>query len=198
MSDDGNEFSREFSSGLSITMGVVSGLSLACCLSVILLIYTKETLFKKNLCKFVMILMVNEMGTSVGTSLGMSTNDSFSCWIQSFLTNYFPYCQSLWLSLTAWMLNQIIFHSKSTNLICVQSFAVCSGVPLILALLPLTTQDFGNEGNFGCCHSFTTPKRHRITYHLSYITDHTTCIVNECISANLDACANNLNNVFMD
>lgn len=96
--------------------------------------------------------MMNEMGTAAGTAFGISTNGSFDCWLQAFLTSYFPYCQSFWLSLTAWMLYQIIFHSKPTNLLCPKSFALCSGIPLILALLPLTTQSYGNEvDNSGWC-----------------------------------------------
>lgn len=145
--EEGNEFSPAFVHELSVAMGVTSGVSLVSCLSVIVLIYTRESLYKKNLCKFVMIIMWNEVGHAIGTSLGNSTNGSFDCWLQAFLTSYFPYCQSLWLSLTAWMLHRIIFYSKPTNLLSVHSFVLCSGLPVILALLPLTTNDYGNEGD---------------------------------------------------
>lgn len=143
--ESSNEFSKEFSWGLSLAMGILSGLAMAASLGTIIFIRSRSSLWKKNICKFVVIMMVNEFGTSIGTSLGMSTNGSFDCWVQAFLTNYFPYCQSMWLSLTAWMLYRIIFFSKPTVLCSPYSFALCSGMPLVFALLPLTTNAFGNE-----------------------------------------------------
>lgn len=142
-----NEMSPEAVRSLSIAMGISSGVSLVCCLAVTLLIYTNEKLYERNLCKFIIILMINEMGNALGMSLGNSTNGSFDCWLQSFLTVYFPYCQSFWLTLTAWMLHRIIMFSQPTNLLSLRSFFLCSGVPLLLTLLPLTTNDYGNEGD---------------------------------------------------
>ena len=145
MGGGGNDFDQEFNQKLSIAMGVVSGISMFCCIFTVALIRFRKKIFKKNLCKFIMLILTNEFFNSIGTAMGQSTNGTFDCYLQSFLTTYFCYSQSMWLSLTAWMLHKIIMHSKPTNLLSFRSFLLCCGFPLVMTLLPLSTNTYGNE-----------------------------------------------------
>jgi hypothetical protein len=130
--------------------------SFACSLTIIVYL-NSIPLQKKSHNQIIFNIAISELFTSIGGCLGISHNGTFKCWIQVFLTNYFPLTSIFWTTVIGYFLlclldipNAAEKHRKIMS----QSWVhvLCWGLPLILTFFPLLTDHYGTfDGKDGWC-----------------------------------------------
>ena len=137
---------------LTTAMRVSSALTICGCLAVVFVYTAHESIRQKNINKVVFYICMCQIGGAVGTMIGQPRNGSAECYTQALLTNFFPFAYTLWTSVTAYMLYRVIHRLTPLDIFSPYIQGLCWGVPLVLTLLPLTTDTFGNEdSNRGWC-----------------------------------------------
>ena len=152
---------RQFSN-LMILFGTVS--CFACSL-VLLTIFIFQDLRRLTFVRIITLVTINDLIASLGFSMGKSPNGSFQCTFQAF-TSCFNYLSSLFwctvISLEVSVYKSIMSKLVNKYLVCQQVWAslhienrrvtpnkiilvhcICWGIPLLVTLLPLTTNTYG-------------------------------------------------------
>ena len=91
----------------------------------------------------VMYVTANDLIAGVGCCLGRASNGTFACYFQSFSTNYNYLSSIFWTVVITFQLFYIIQRGKFIT-INWYTHAFCWGFPLIVTMLPLSTNTFGN------------------------------------------------------
>jgi hypothetical protein len=141
---------------IQFCMRFISSFSCLSCLSVICLYLSCDSISKKRYNQLIYYIAISDFFSAVGGLFGYSTNGTFRCYIQSFLTNYFPLTSIFWTVVITYLLFDILqkphLQRKKTMEIDLWVHLVCWGLPLLLTLLPLTTTDYGTfDGEDGWC-----------------------------------------------
>ncbi len=84
---------------------------------------------------------------SIGNSLGFHSNESAICQVQAALYNYFLPCSWIWTAILVYQLSCLII-TKKMWLKYREMHILGWGLGLIPALLPLTTNTYGNDDAF--------------------------------------------------
>ena len=161
-------------SNLMILFGTVS--CFACSLVLLTVIIFKD-LRRLTFVRIITLVTVNDLIASLGFSMGKSPNGSFQCSFQAFVTNFNYLSALFWCTVislevfpTYILINSAIDFCKYC-IICQQVWAslhienrrvtprriifvhcVCWGIPLLVTLLPLTTNTYGktNDDSVWC------------------------------------------------
>lgn len=146
MSEDG-EYSESSLTGQSLTtaMRVASSATIFSCMLVVGIFASNQSIRQKNINKVVFYICICQIGSAIGSMLGQPRNQTIACYVQSFLTNFFPFACSIWTTITSYMLYRVIHNLGPLDIFSRPILALCWGLPLVLSLLPLTTDTFGNE-----------------------------------------------------
>jgi hypothetical protein len=142
---------------LEFCMRFISSISCLACLLVMWLYLFYESISKKSYNQLIYYIAISDFFSAVGGLFGISKNGTWNCFIQSFLTNYFPLTSIFWTVVISYLLYDILQKphlSRKQHGIAVESWVhlLCWGLPLLLTLLPLTTTDYGTfDGEDGWC-----------------------------------------------
>lgn len=146
---------------IEFSMRLLSSISCLACLTVMGLYLRYEPISRKSYNRLIFYIAISDFFSAVGGLFGMSKNGTWNCFLQSFLTNYFPLASIFWTVVISYLLYDILqkphAHSHSPTKphgIAVDTWVhlLCWGLPLILSLLPLTTTDYGTyDGKDGWC-----------------------------------------------
>jgi uncharacterized membrane protein YgcG len=123
---------------------------------VIVLYLCYDTISKKRYNQLIYYIAISDFFSAIGGLFGNSTNGTFPCYIQSFLTNYFPLTSIFWTVVISYLLFDILQkpHLQKKKIMKIDYWVhfLCWGFPLLLTLLPLTTTDYGTfDGEDGWC-----------------------------------------------
>jgi hypothetical protein len=132
-------------------MMVPSWFSLLGCASVILTYAMFYELRRFRHIELVFFVTVNDFFATLGTAFGFTGNGTALCWYQGFTSNFNYLSSAMW---TVVMGYQLIFIVYGGNRIedLTRIHCLCFFFPLIVALLPLTTNTYGNDGEaLGWC-----------------------------------------------
>jgi hypothetical protein len=127
-------------------MRISSGASLvASVLLILLLLKLRKEAKTKNVVNSIMsIIAVTNIMLSASIFIGQPHDGSFLCWIQSVTTNYFCLVHIFWTTMLAYTLFKATKDSISTDIFSKVFLGLGFVLPLVLTLLPLTTNKYGN------------------------------------------------------
>jgi hypothetical protein len=124
---------------------------------VIVLYLFYESISKKSYNQLIYFIAISDFFSAVGGLFGISKNGTWNCFIQSFLTNYFPLTSIFWTVVISYLLYDVLQKphlKRKKHGIDVENWVhlLCWGWPLLLSVLPLTTTDYGTfDGEDGWC-----------------------------------------------
>ena len=138
-----------------LLMRIGSSITLISCLLILLVYKFSNKLKNKSYNKIICYIAISDILTSIGGLLGISKSGSIKCYIQTLLTNIFPLSSIFWTTIISYILYSIIKSSKLNNKDITSYFWIhcfCWGLPLLVTLLPLTTETYGTfNGEDGWC-----------------------------------------------
>lgn len=141
---------------IEFLMRVVGGVSFVACCAVIIAYFRSPSIYKKGSNVFVLYIAICDLMFSVGGIIGIPKDKTVPCYAQSFLTNYFPLCSMFWsivivLSLYSVCNSRQENYKFVTEKSLIYIHCTCWLAPLVITLLPLTTENFGpnEEGDHG-------------------------------------------------
>lgn len=124
---------------------VVGSLAAAGCFAVILTYLIFKDLRSLRYVELVFYVSLNDMIASVGLALGGSKNGSFVCTFQAFVTTMNYLSAIFWTTIISYQLWLAVHYSHTIQqgkMLLIH--AICWGIPLLVTLLPLTTNEYGN------------------------------------------------------
>lgn len=129
---------------LSLVQTITGSLSAFASFLIIWTYYQFKELQKLKNVELIFYVAVSTFLASIGMALGQQDNESFGCWFQALVTNYFYLVSIFWVTVTSFQVYSIIFSKEHLqNMLKYHVF--CWGFPLIVTLLPLTTNTYGNN-----------------------------------------------------
>ena len=162
-----------YESTTSWIMHFTAGCSCIASLSVLLVYSCCPKVKDKTAYSIAALICFCDFFSSLGMSVGLCVDGSVQCFIQAILTNYFPLAGVFWVTVLVFSLYRIvvlpneaynvsILYLTNTqkqiqidesskvpkhNMFTPCRLLCCWGVPLVLTLLPLTTNTYGLEGD---------------------------------------------------
>ena len=106
---------------------------------------------KKSYYKIVLYTTISDFFMSLGGTLGLHNKRDISCYVQWFLTNYFPLASVFWILVIIYELYKTIILTKPTKSLKYYHL-ICWTFPLIVTLLPLTTEYVGPYNEWDWCY----------------------------------------------
>jgi len=107
-------------------------------------------------------IAVSNLFGSIGIAIGLTQNGTVQCYTQALLTNIFPISSVFWTTVIAYVLYTVVSSSTSLDVLSPYVSIWCWVVPVLLTLLPLTTNTYGTLGEeYGWCFiekTSSTPK----------------------------------------
>eukprot|EP01035_Chromulina_nebulosa_P036418 gene36418-49056_t len=92
----------------------------------------------------VFFISLSDFCLSIMNCLGFPLNGTLQCSIQGFGLFYFPLASWLWTVMLVYQLRTLIIL-KSLHISMMWIHGICWGIPLILSLLPLSTNQYGMD-----------------------------------------------------
>jgi hypothetical protein len=101
--------------------------------------------------QIVFYIGVNDLIASIGTAMGSKTN-SAECWYQGIATNYNYLVAIFWTNVIAYQMYSIVVKNEESAKSLAPYHLICWIFPLIVTLLPLTTNTYGEaDDQSGWC-----------------------------------------------
>jgi hypothetical protein len=124
----------------------------------IILIYITESQFQKKVhCSAIFYLSVSNFLFSLGGSFGLVKDRSILCTAQFLLTNIFPLVGFFWTFYIVFLMYGVYANNRTVKSIGYQTHIISWLTPIILSLLPLTTNRYGTlDEDYGWC--FIAPR----------------------------------------
>ncbi|KAJ1407232.1 hypothetical protein B484DRAFT_483152 [Ochromonadaceae sp. CCMP2298] len=122
----------------------VGSISAAACFAVILTYLLFPVMRRQRYIELVFYVALNDMIASIGMALGPTSNGSFECWYQGISTTFNFLSVIFWSCAIAWQLYAVVVLQGTIIKRMFWWHVVCWGLPLLLSLLPLTTNTYGN------------------------------------------------------
>ena len=88
---------------------------------------------------------------AISYSFGLVKDRSPLCWVQAIMTNVFPVAGIFWTTILAYLLFSVISTGKMMKELSLGIHLFCFVLPIILTLLPLSTNRYGARGDYGWC-----------------------------------------------
>lgn len=88
---------------------------------------------------------------SIGICIGLPRNGTIECYLQAFLTNAFPLSVIFWTTAIAYMVFCIIHKAQKIKVDSKPLWAATFVLPVVLTLLPLTTETYGSPEEDDWC-----------------------------------------------
>lgn len=129
---------------LMFIFSIISG----CCSLIIILIYlTFKKLKKSSHNEIIFYIGICDFFSSIGGSFGLVYENTIQCDIQVILTNIFPLSGIFWTSILVYIMIGIVANKKVVKTITWKYHFIGWIIPIILTLLPLTTNRYGVLGD---------------------------------------------------
>jgi hypothetical protein len=132
---------------LSTSMQVLSSVSAAASLTIVVAYHKFPKLQKKSYFSLQYYIAVSLILTNVGSALGIAETGTIACWIQGILTNIFTLSSLQWTTVVTYSLYSIV-HSKRQVSITPAIHFYCWGIPTLVTFLPLINSTYGTNGNW--------------------------------------------------
>ena len=132
-------------------MVISSSISLIFTFFTILSFLIFPNLNKKSYHKVVLYTTIGDFFMSIGGTLGLHKERDVSCYVQWFLTNYFPLASVFWTLVIIYELYKTIILTKPTKSF-VYYHMICWSIPLVVTLLPLSTEHVGPFYEWDWCY----------------------------------------------
>jgi len=121
--------------------------------SFIMFMYWKCAELRNFAFKMVFWIAFSDFFYAIGDMMLDSPSGSFACYLQALLISYFELSSMLWTVAIAFTLHITILRKDPNFLLDVEGSArkyalFCWGIPLVLAILPLTTSSYGDSGGW--------------------------------------------------
>jgi hypothetical protein len=141
---------------INISMHIVATISSFSSLCVILCYLTSKEIRHKSYNALIYCLAVCDFFSGLALALGETKDKSALCWVQGLMTNYFPLAGVFWTGVIGNLLYKVTGPSKNKNVNVFSNsvFVMCWFFPMVLTLLPLTTNSYGvieEDGKSGWC-----------------------------------------------
>lgn len=138
-------------SAAELEMVIPSWCSLAGCVAVIVTYALFYELRRFRHVELVFFVAVNDFFANLGTGFGFTRNGTVACWYQAFSSNFNYLSSAMWTVVMGYQLIFIVFGGVRIEDMT-RFHGLCFAFPLIVALLPLTTNTYGNDGtDYGWC-----------------------------------------------
>lgn len=106
----------------------------------------------KNINYIMTIIAVTNLLLAASIFIGQPHDGTFLCWIQAVTTNYFCLVHIFWSTMLAYTLFKAAKDLASTNVFSKLFIALGFVFPMVITLLPLTTNNYGNpDADRGWC-----------------------------------------------
>lgn len=115
--------------------------------SILILFNSRPILMKKKINSLVFYIAISDLFATLGWIIGESEDGTIKCWFQSMMTSFFPLVSLFYTTLISIILFAVIYKKKWGILYSNEILYGCWIFPLILTLLPLTTNSYGNPGS---------------------------------------------------
>lgn len=130
---------------LSVVETIFGSISAGACLTVIATYFLFADLRCLRFVELVFYVSINDMIASVGIALGKVQTGSFACWFQGLSTNINYLSSMFWTTVITVQIWLIVMRGTTLQDMGMIHL-VCWVVPVVVSLLPLTTNTYGNEG----------------------------------------------------
>ncbi len=131
---------------VSMLESIVGAISCFGCFTVIITYLTFADIRCLRYVELVFYVSLNDIIASVGVALGASPTNSVECWYQGLTSNINYLSSILWTSVISYQLWLVVHQGVTLQKKDMQIIhVVCWGFPVVVALLPLTTNTYGNE-----------------------------------------------------
>jgi hypothetical protein len=115
--------------------------------TILLIFHLNPLIHQKKINQIVYYIALCDLFGTIGWIIGESRDGTLKCWLQSMITSYFPLVSLFLTTLIAFILFAVIYKKHWTILFSTQLFSCCWFIPLVLTLLPLSTNQYGNPGS---------------------------------------------------
>lgn len=128
---------------LSLLETVVGSISAGACLAVILTYFTFADIRTLRYVELVFYVSVSDLFGSIGVALGSNPDGSFACWFQGLTSNINYMSSVFWTTVITYQLWLAVYEGITLkDMTYIHIF--CWFFPVVWALLPLTTNTYGN------------------------------------------------------
>ena len=121
-----------------------SSMIACCCLLFMLWKLKKQATVTSKIHTIMFIIASANFLLAASIFIGQPYDGTALCWIQALTTNYFCLVHIFWSTLLSHTLYIVAKDSKATDVFSKRFLFLGFVFPLIVTLLPLTTNDFGN------------------------------------------------------
>jgi len=113
-------------------------------LVIILTYFLFPNLRKLRYVELVLYIAINDLIASIGLAMGPVPNDSFACWFQALSTDICYVSSAFWTVVILYQVYLVVIKRGSVlkNMLLIHLF--CWGWPIVLAMLPLSTNTYNN------------------------------------------------------
>ena len=119
-------------------------------LVIILIFIFFPSLRKKTYIEIVFYSAISDFAGAISTSFGELQDNTALCWAQGFMSNWFPLSSVFWTVAVTYLMYAIIVTAKPFE-VTPTLHLICWGFPLLVALLPMTTNRYGAVGGVNWC-----------------------------------------------
>jgi hypothetical protein len=132
---------------VELLMHIFGGISIFCS-CIVILIYLLNSSLRLNLTnEIIFYIAISDLFSAAGGILGFVHEDTILCQYQAILTNIFPITGIYWTTLLVYYMIGLVANKKVFLQISWEFHFIGWIFPIILTLLPLTTNRYGVPGN---------------------------------------------------
>ncbi len=132
----------EFAKNLELAVILISVVSCMFSMFVMLTYFMFPEMRRKLFMKLIFHMSLADFGMNVVSAFGFPPNGSALCWIQGICQIYFAASSWLWTTVLSYSVYSIMRYER---LYLSENYAhlLCWGLPLIMALVPISTSNYG-------------------------------------------------------
>lgn len=121
---------------------IISVISCLCSLSVLLSYVVFPDLRQRTFMHIIFFMTLSDFMMNITSIMGFPANGTFLCSLQGAMQLYFAVASWFWTTSLSYSVYSIVINGRFKFNMTV-AYIICWGVPLLLALLPLTTSVYG-------------------------------------------------------
>lgn len=129
-------------SNLEILIMVASLVSCLFSAGIIITILFFRNMQRGNFMPIILFMSISDFGMNSTSFLGFPSDGSALCWMQGIFQSYFAICSWFWTTILAYRVYTIVRYGQC-NLTNFQMHTFAWGLPVILTLIPISTNNYG-------------------------------------------------------
>lgn len=131
-----------------IIPGIISSISSFLILFTCIFLFPE--LKKLRYIELVLYVSINDFIASVAMSLGPSKDGSAACWFQGLSSNFNFISAVFWATVISYQVYLVVLHGTILKDLTLIHY-ICWGIPLLMTILPLSTDTYGTYDNDNWC-----------------------------------------------